>query len=80
MWDGDFEMLLVTVDQLLSQVLPSFFLYSQRLSVALPPASEVAMVRALPAWTPVTVGVAGFGGRVGNAVAVASSVEQVLSL
>ena len=59
---------------------PSCFLYSQRLSVALPPVSEEATV-SLPVPTfAVIVGVAGFGGRVGNADAVSSSVAQVLSL
>ena len=79
-WDGVFEMSLAMVLQLLSQSVPLCFLYSQRVSVALPPESEEEIVRALPAWTPATVGVAGFGGRVGKAEAVASSVEQVLSL
>ena len=79
LWLTVFEVLVMVV-QLLSQALPSCFLYSQRVRVALPPPSEEEMVRALPAWTPATLGVAGFGGRVGKAEAVASSVEQVLSL
>ena len=77
MWDSVVEVLLMVV-QLLSQV-PSCFLYSQRLSVALP-VTEEPMVSAPPAMTPVTDGLAGFGGRVGKAVAVASSVAQALSL
>ena len=69
----------VMVVQLLSHE-PSCFLYSQRVSVALPPVSEEAMV-SLPLPTlAVTVGVAGFGGRVGNAGAASSSVAQALSL
>ena len=51
------------VVQLLSQALP-FFLYSHRVSVALPPVIEEEMV-SLPLPAPTTaVGVAGFGGRV----------------
>ena len=68
------------VVQLLSQALPLCFLYSQRVIAALPPVNEEAMVSALPAWTPVTVGVDGFGGRVRNEVCVLSEVEQPLSL
>ena len=65
--------------QSLSQVLPSFFLYSQRASVALPVTEEARVSLPVPA-PGVAVGFAGFGGRVGNADAVASTVEQALSL
>ena len=78
MWERVVEVSVMAV-QLLSQV-PSCFLYSQRLRVALPPVSEEEM-RSLPLPTlAVIVGVAGFGGSVGNAAAVSSSVAQVLSL
>ena len=78
MWERVVEVSVMVV-QLLSHE-PSCFLYSQRVSVALPPVSEEAMV-SLPLPTLVViVGVAGFGGRVGNAEAVSSAVAQVLSL
>ena len=78
MWVSEVEVEVMVVHSL-SQVLPVFFLYSQRTSVA-PPVTEEARV-SLPVPVPDTaVGFAGFGGRVANAVAVASTVEQVLSL
>ena len=77
MRESVFEVLEIVV-QSLSQAL-SFFLYSQRVSAALPPESEEEMV-SLPPPAVAAVGVAGFGGRVGKADAAAISVEQALSL
>ena len=80
MWVSEVEVP-VMFDQSVSQaLLPSFFLYSQRVRVTLPPVTEEDTV-SLPVPAPATaVGFAGFAGRVGNAVAVTSSVEQALSL
>ena len=77
-WVSEVEVLVMVV-QLLSQAL-SFFLYSHRVSAALPPVIEEEMVSLpLPAPT-AAVGVDGFGGRVRKDVCVLSDVEQPLSL
>ena len=69
----------VTCVQLASKLPVLFFLYSQRTRFASPVTDEAMVSSPLPA-PAVAVGVAGFGGRVGKLSAVASSVEQPLSL
>ena len=78
-WLNDVEVEEIVVQSESKLPVPSFFLYSQRLSVPLPVTDDVMVSLPLPAPT-AAVGVVGLPGLVRNAEALASSVEQPLSL
>ena len=73
------EVLWISVQSVSQGFAPSFFLYCHLVSGAVPVTEDVRVSSPLPV-PAVAAGFAGFGGRVANGDAAASSVEQLPSL